>query len=148
MIRDGLPPHFMGQPPSFTRPQSANKDTKQYEWERTKVKKARDKGYIAPSLQEVRPLLHFFSVPKVMQYNEETGEDEVLDIRMVYNDTSCGLNDILWASWFALPTGDQMLRTVEEGSWGADNDYGEMFLIKSNSKITRFYLVPEGFYVA
>ena len=95
----------MGQPPTFTRPQLANKDTKQHEWERTKVKKARDKGYIAPSLQEVCSLMHFFSVPKVTQYNEETGEDEVLDICMVYNGTSCGLNDILWAPWFALPRG-------------------------------------------
>jgi hypothetical protein len=72
--------------------------------------------------------MHFFLVPKVMTYNTETGKEEVLDIHMVYNGMSCGLNDVLWAPWFALPTGDQMLRTVEEGSWGADNDYGEMFL--------------------
>ena len=70
--------------------------------------------------------MHFFSVPKVTRYNEETGEDEVLDTHMVYNGTSCRLNDILWAPWFALPMGDQMLCTVEEGSWGADNNYGEM----------------------
>lgn len=123
LIRDGLPPHFTGQPPAFTRPQPANKDTRQHEWEWTKVKKARDKGYIVLSLQEVRSLMHFFSVPKVMRYKK------VLDICMVYNGTSCGLNDILlWAPWFALPMGDQMLRMVEEGSWGADNNYGEMFL--------------------
>ena len=61
-------------------------------------------------------------------YNEETGEDEVLDIRMVYNGLSCGLNQVLWAPWFTLPTSKQMLRTVDIGYWGGDNDYGEMFL--------------------
>ena len=29
--------------------------------------------------------MSFFSVPKVTVYNEETGEDDVLDIQMVYN---------------------------------------------------------------
>ena len=72
--------------------------------------------------------MSFFSIPKVTVYNEETGEDKVLDIRMVYNGLSCGLNQVLWAPWFALPTSEQMLRTVDVGYWGGDNDYGEMFL--------------------
>jgi hypothetical protein len=72
--------------------------------------------------------MNFFSIPKVTVYHEDTGEDEVLEIRMVYNGTSCGLNPVLWAPWFALPTGDQMIRTLDVGYWGADNDYGDMFL--------------------
>jgi hypothetical protein len=72
--------------------------------------------------------MNFFSVPKVTVYHEDTGKDEVLEIRMVYNGTSCGLNPVLWAPWFALPTGEQMIRTLDLGYWGADNDYGDMFL--------------------
>jgi hypothetical protein len=72
--------------------------------------------------------MNFFSVPKVTVFNETTGEDEILEIRMVYNGTSCGLNPVLWAPWFALPTGEQMIRTLDAGYWGADNDYGDMFL--------------------
>ena len=52
----------------------------------------------------------------------------MLDIRMVYNGSSFGLNQVLWAPWFALPTSEQMLWTVDVGYWGGDNDYGEMFL--------------------
>jgi hypothetical protein len=67
---------------------------------------------------------------KVTVYHEDTGEDEVLEIRMVYNGTSCGgLNSVIWVPWFALPTGEQMTRTLDVvGYWGADNDYGDMFL--------------------
>jgi hypothetical protein len=71
--------------------------------------------------------MSFFSVPKVTTYDKETGLEEVLDIRMVYNGSSCGLNGVLWAPWFALPTGDTMARTVGVGYWGGDNDYREMF---------------------
>lgn len=127
VIRDGLPPRFTGEPPKYRTPQRLNKDPKQHEWERNKVAKARRKSYIAPSRVPVDSLMSFFSVPKVTVYHEETGTEEVLDIRMVYNGSSCGLNAVIWAPWFALPTGDQMTRTLEEGYWGADNDYGEMF---------------------
>ncbi len=60
---------------------------------------------------------HFFAVPK--------GED---DIRMVYNGTSCGLNDAVFAPWFALPTMDSHLRAVDVGTYMANCDIGEMFL--------------------
>jgi hypothetical protein len=35
---------------------------------------------------------------------------------------------MLWAPWFPLPTVDSLLRSVEPGTWMADNDVGEMFL--------------------
>jgi hypothetical protein len=35
---------------------------------------------------------------------------------------------MLWAPWFPLPTIDSLLRSVEPGTWMADNDVGEMFL--------------------
>ena len=49
------------------------------------------------------------------------------DIRMVYNATSSGLNDSVWAPWFSLPTVELHLRAVVEGTYMADNDLGEMF---------------------
>jgi hypothetical protein len=72
--------------------------------------------------------MNFFSLPKVTVFNEANGEDKILEIRMVYNGTSCGLNPILSAPWFVLPTGEQIIRTLDVGYWGADNDYGDMFL--------------------
>jgi hypothetical protein len=103
--------------------QRPNKDSNVQVKERSKVLKVWKRGYIAPSRETILSLMNFFSVPKVTVYHEDTGEDEVLEIRMVYNGTSCGLNPVLWAPWFALPTGEQMIRTLDVGYWGADNDY-------------------------
>jgi len=72
--------------------------------------------------------MDFFLVDKAKVYNPETGKEFATDIRMVYNGTSCGLNDVLWASWFGLPSMDAMTRTVEAQTWAADNDYGDMFM--------------------
>ena len=47
---------------------------------------------------------------------------------MVYDGTKSGLNDVLYAPWFALPTVDTMTRWVIAGTWLADNDYGDCFL--------------------
>ena len=91
------------------------------------MKKVRKKGYIAATGDKVVSLMSFFSVPKVTVYNEETGEDDVLDIRMVYNGSSCGLNQVLWAPWFALPTGNPLLHTVDAGYWGATTTMGKCF---------------------
>jgi hypothetical protein len=50
------------------------------------------------------------------------------DIRLVYDGTKSGLNESVFAPWFALPTIDSMSRWVIAGAWLADNDHGEMFL--------------------
>jgi hypothetical protein len=50
------------------------------------------------------------------------------DVRMVYDGLRSGLNEALWAPWFALPTVDAMMRGLLPGYWCADNDYGEQFL--------------------
>jgi hypothetical protein len=76
---------------------------------------ARDKGYIDIGL--VLLLISFFEVP-----------NGLTNIRMVYDGTKSGLNAVLWAPWFPLPTIDSLLRNVEAGTWMADNDVGEMFL--------------------
>lgn len=49
------------------------------------------------------------------------------DIQIVFDGTACGLNDVLWAPWFSLPTVDSMFRQLDVGFWSTDNDFGEMF---------------------
>ena len=50
------------------------------------------------------------------------------DIRLVYNGTSCGLNDALWAPNFFLPTPAAAARVLGFGYYMVDIDLGEMFL--------------------
>jgi hypothetical protein len=47
---------------------------------------------------------------------------------MVYDASVSGLNDSIWVPRFPLPTIQTHLRAVEEGTWMADLDIGEMFL--------------------
>ncbi len=50
------------------------------------------------------------------------------NIRMVYNGTSCGLNDVLWAPRFGLPTVKQTLRALLPGYCQCDLDVREQLL--------------------
>jgi hypothetical protein len=50
------------------------------------------------------------------------------DIRVVYNGTSCGLNDALFAPSFWLPTATTASRPLMYYTWMTDGDMGEMFL--------------------
>ena len=60
---------------------------------------------------------------------EVEGEMKVVeDVRMVYDATSSGLNDAVWAPWFSMPTVEMLLRAVEGGTYMANYDIGEMFL--------------------
>jgi hypothetical protein len=79
-----------------------------------KLDKVRRLEYIGPG--RVESLTSFFSVPK--------GEE---DIRMVYDGTKSGLNDAMWAPWFALPTIEGHLRFVTKDSFMGDLDIGDMF---------------------
>ena len=80
-----------------------------------KLKTVRGKGYLEKGV--IIAFMFFFDVPK--------GID---DIRMVYDGTGSGLNDVLWAPWFILPTVDSLLRALVPGTYTSDNDVGEMFL--------------------
>eukprot|EP00980_Cylindrotheca_fusiformis_P021722 scaffold8546_cov73-Cylindrotheca_fusiformis.AAC.5 len=53
---------------------------------------------------------------------------EVLDVRLVFNGTSFGLNGALWAPSFWLPTPDTALRKLQPTSLMVDFDLGEFFL--------------------
>ena len=80
-----------------------------------KLSDVRYKGYIAPG--KVKSMMSYFDVPK--------GDS---DIRMVYDGTKSGLNSVMWAPWFPLPTASTLLRMVEPGTWMGDNDAGECFI--------------------
>ena len=80
-----------------------------------KIDTVRVRTYILPG--EVSNVTDFFDVPK--------GDK---DIRVVYNGTSSGLNDALWAPSFFLPNADSAARVLMYYSFSADSDLGEMFL--------------------
>ena len=81
----------------------------------SKLNKVRTLGYIEKG--KVDSLTSFFAVPKT-----DT------DIRMVYDATVSGLNDVVWAPWFALPTIQTHLRAVCPNTYMGDNDLGDHFL--------------------
>jgi hypothetical protein len=80
-----------------------------------KLDKVRRRRYIMPEF--VSSLTSFFAVSK--------GADA---IRMVYDASDSGLNDSIWTPRFPLPMIRTRLREVEEGTYMADLDVGEIFL--------------------
>ncbi len=115
-VRDRQP-HFMtGKPgPPFLRAQSKHKDPAKHKLMRAKVVKVRKLDYTRPG--EVISGTNFLSVDK--------GET---DIWMVYNGTSCGLNDILYAPHFGLPTVRETLRSILPGFHQCDLNVQDQFL--------------------
>jgi hypothetical protein len=116
--RSGVPPCFIGKPPTSMNAQPPYKDESTRQKVRAKLKKILMKGYISMAKSEdVESLMYMFDVPK--------GEN---DLRMVYDGSKSGLNEALWAPWFLLDTVDAMMRGLRPNYWCADNDYGEQFL--------------------
>jgi hypothetical protein len=95
-IRDGLEIWMCGPKPKYQKAQRPEKDRDTHAKVVKKLDKVRKRKYIAPGT--VRSLTDFFNVPK--------GED---DIRIVYNGTSSGLNDILWVPGFPMPNANTIL---------------------------------------
>ena len=80
---------------------------------KAKLEKVLDQGHVVlRDIEEVESLMFMFHVPK--------GDS---DVRMVYDGTKLGLNNALYAPWFALPTVDTMTWWVIAGTWLADSDY-------------------------
>jgi hypothetical protein len=82
---------------------------------RAKVVQVRKRGYIPPG--KIFWGTHYFCVDKGLD-----------DIRIVYNSTSCGLNEVLWAPRFGLPTVKQTLWALLPGYFQCNLDVGEQFL--------------------
>eukprot|EP00978_Attheya_sp_CCMP212_P016480 scaffold43205_cov34-Attheya_sp.AAC.2 len=116
IARDGVPLKVEGvfKKNLSTRPPAGLSD-EVMEQVRKKLTKVRDRRYVTPGFVYI--LTKFFAVPK--------GDD---DIRMVYDASSCGVNENLWAPSFPLPTVESLLRATNIGSWMGDIDIGECFL--------------------
>jgi hypothetical protein len=115
VIRDGLEVHFQSAPPKYRRAQRDIKDEDIKAKVIAKLKKVRERGYISPGMAE--SLTAFFEVEK--------GDD---DIRLVYDGSVSGFNMSIWVPRFFLPTIRTHLRAVDEDTYMADVDIGEMFL--------------------
>jgi hypothetical protein len=83
-----------------------------------KLQKILDQKYlVAPcTIDFISSLMDFFAV------NKDS------DIWLVYDGTSCGLNDALWAPNFWLPTLATAARTLSYGYYMVNINLGEMFL--------------------
>jgi hypothetical protein len=114
-LQDGQPHYVTGPFPHFMQPQKGHKDPAKHKLMRAKVVQVCKQGYILPG--KVVRGTHYFCVDKGAN-----------DIRMVYNGTSCGLNDVLWAPCFGMPTVKQTLRALLPGYCQCDLDVGEQFL--------------------
>jgi hypothetical protein len=115
IIRDGLPPWYKISLPRWQIPQRIEPNPVMHAAMKKKLEKVRRLGYLAPG--EVKSLTSFFAVPK--------GEN---DIRMVYDGTRSGLNNAMWAPWFAMPTIEGHLRFMGINTYLGDIDVGDMFL--------------------
>lgn len=114
-VRDGKEPWRVGEWPRYLKPQTPVLDAIRREALIKKLTKVQKRGYIEAG--DVRSLTKFFDVPK--------GDR---DIRMVYDGTISGLNDVLWSPRFGLPTVEDHLGAVEEGTYMGDMDICDMFL--------------------
>jgi hypothetical protein len=115
VIRDGLSVYFQSQPPKYRK---AQRDISEADIKKKvidKLAKVRKRRYISPGF--VESLTAFFEVAK--------GAD---DIRLVYDGSISGLNITMWVPRFFLPTIRTHLRAVDENTFMADVDIGEMFL--------------------
>ena len=113
--RDGARVCVQGDLPNYSKRQKAPSKRKNLKLVQAKLNDVRRKGYISEG--EVVSVTSLFDVPK--------GND---DIRLVYDATKSGLNEAVWAPWFALQTCESHLRSVDPGTFMGDADLGEMFL--------------------
>jgi hypothetical protein len=112
--RDGAEAWFVDKVRPWCRPQRMPRHTSRMGLIKEKLDVIRKKGYVEPGA--VSSLMSFFEVAK--------GDT---DVRMVYDGSASGLNMVLWAPWFPLPTVNGLIRSLEPGYSMADNDVGEMF---------------------
>jgi hypothetical protein len=113
-VRDGQRHFLTGPLPVFMKVQKWHRDAASHELMQKKVVQVMKQGYV--SAGTVVSSTHYFSMPKGLD-----------DIRMVYNGTSCGLNDVLWGPQFGLPTIKQTTHALLPGYLQCDLDFGKQF---------------------
>jgi hypothetical protein len=117
IARDGVPIHFEGPGPTTKEPQPRISDPARREKVKGKLRKVLSRRYILTTGLDILSFIKYFDVPK--------GVD---DIRMVYDATANGLNDVVWVPSFWLPTIESVVRALDSTSWMADRDISDMFL--------------------
>jgi len=110
--RDGLPIPLERLLTPYRKPQPREANPNVVTAVRAKLDKFRNKGYVVKGT--VESLTSYFTVPK--------GDG---DVRIVFDRTKSGLNDVIWTPTFSLPSADTLLATLEPGTWMADIDVGE-----------------------
>ncbi|KAI2509116.1 hypothetical protein MHU86_5235 [Fragilaria crotonensis] len=116
--RDGMRIFIQGKLPHAKRIKPLRLLPAQTELVSSKIEGMVSRGYL--SVGPVRSCLHFFAVPK-----------GPTDVRIVYDGTSCGLNEALWAPNFYLPTSKAAALLLTFSSWLADADYGKCSITSS-----------------
>ena len=118
-MREGVPPYFVGPPPSSTDRQPPYSSDLIRSQVLEKVESVTTKGYIEITLpsEVVKSTMYMFHVPKGLD-----------DVRMVYDGSKSGLNESLFAPWFHIHSVEMMCRSLLPEYWCGDNDYGEQFL--------------------
>jgi hypothetical protein len=115
--RDGMEAYITAKLPQNNCPPRPPKAEKR-PYILDKIIKILKRGYVTiPDMPFfIRSLIDYFDIPKG------------LNIRILYNGTSCGLNDALWAPHFWLPTPALAGRVLGFGYYMVDIDLGKMFL--------------------
>lgn len=113
--RDGHPIFLFDTPPAYRKPQPLEPDPDIHQRVKEKLEKFIAREYISQD-GWVTGLVSYFTVPK--------GDS---DVRVVFDGTKSGLNGVIWAPTFGLPTVDSLLPLVEPGTWQGDIDVAEQF---------------------
>jgi hypothetical protein len=112
--RDGISVYVAAPLPTQRRQKPQAMDAARKLMVAEKIDGMMGRGYL--EVGHVTNTVHFFAVPK--------GED---DIRVVFDGTSSGLNETLWAPNFFLPSAKSASMVLGFSSWMSDMDFGEMF---------------------
>lgn len=112
--RDGHPAYLVATPPRYTKPRPIECNPNIQSKVKDKLEKFIKRGYLAKG--QVSCLIGYFTVPK--------GDE---DVRVVFDGTKSGLNNVIWAPTFCLPTVESLLPMVEPGTWQGDIDVAEQF---------------------
>jgi hypothetical protein len=113
--QDGIPIFTCDQHPNYRVPRATPKSDDLRQQVHSKLSKVWSQDHIEPGF--VKSLTGYFPVPKTKR-----------DIRMVYDASKCGLNDLVWAPNVFVPSVDSMVDLLDSKSWMGDIDLGEMFL--------------------
>jgi hypothetical protein len=114
LVTQGHPSWLLGPLPAYKQPQRYEPDVNTRAKVKEKLENVLAKGYIEKGT--VTSLTSYFAVPKGTE-----------DVRLVYDAARSGLNKVLWAPTFPLPSVDTLTDMVEPSSWMADLDMGEQF---------------------